>query len=97
MLTQWPERPIRHVQLSGQKLRHEVRQPPILYAARDGHREAIKLLAQYEAGTVPRRRSCWVAQSGCVDLTAGETMNVNVQGDQSDSRCLGRDESQKLA
>eukprot|EP00439_Symbiodinium_sp_Y106_P026076 s810_g3.t1 len=24
-------------------------QPPILYAARDGHREAIKLLAQYEA------------------------------------------------
>ncbi|OLQ09916.1 Ankyrin repeat and SOCS box protein 2 [Symbiodinium microadriaticum] len=27
----------------------EVEQPPILYAARDGHREAIKLLAQYEA------------------------------------------------
>ena len=33
---------------------HTVRQPPILYAARDGHREAIKLLAQYEAGNVPR-------------------------------------------
>ncbi|CAE7237682.1 ASB2 [Symbiodinium sp. CCMP2456] len=27
----------------------EVEQPPILYAARDGHREAIKLLARYEA------------------------------------------------
>ncbi|CAE7537525.1 rplB [Symbiodinium pilosum] len=37
------------VPAGGQDSIDEVEQPPIMYAARDGHREAVKLLVQYEA------------------------------------------------
>jgi len=44
----------------------EVEQPPIMYAAREGHREAVKVLVQYEAdvnetGGIPRESALHIA------------------------------------